>query len=125
MKKILSYWVKDPVTGNLNMHEKISYDLGEEYDELYINGVLQYKKPMLEVETNNQDEMTYFVVHVNGRALYGDYNIWNEMIEWSTKTFGPAPEDGVWTGGARWYVNNARFWFRDEKDREWFILRWS
>jgi hypothetical protein len=50
---------------------------------------------------------------------------WNEMIEWSVKTYGPTPEDGVWTPSARWYANNAKFWFRDEQDRTAFLLKWA
>ena len=50
---------------------------------------------------------------------------WNQMVEWCVETYGPTPEDGVWTPGARWYVNNAKFWFRHKKDLEWFILRWQ
>lgn len=67
----------------------------------------------------------YYVIAVKGPIIYGNYNIWNEMIDWAFDTFGPTPTDGVWTPDARWYVNNCRFYFREEKDREWFILRWS
>ena len=50
---------------------------------------------------------------------------WNDMIEWMVDTFGPSAKDGVWTPDQRWYANNAKFWFRDQKDRDWFVLRWS
>jgi hypothetical protein len=53
---------------------------------------------------------------------------WNEMMEWMIATFGPSgtPENpGCWTPDQRWYANNAKFWFRNEKDRTMFILRWS
>jgi hypothetical protein len=50
---------------------------------------------------------------------------WSDMIEWMVTTFGPTDKEGVWTPGQRWYVNNAKFWFRDQKDRDWFVLRWS
>lgn len=33
--------------------------------------------------------------------------------------------DGVWTPDQRWYANNAKFWFRNPKDRDWFVLRCS
>lgn len=67
----------------------------------------------------------YYCVAVDASHLYGYSDIWNEMIDWAIETFGPTPVDGVWTPDARWYINNAKFWFREEKDREWFILRWS
>jgi hypothetical protein len=47
------------------------------------------------------------------------------MMEWTVKTFGPSAWDGVWTPDQRWYANNAKFWFRDAKDLEWFMLKWS
>ena len=50
---------------------------------------------------------------------------WGDMMEWMVKTFGPTAKDGVWTADQRWYVNNAKFWFRNAKDRDWFVLRWS
>ncbi len=50
---------------------------------------------------------------------------WNEMMAWMIDTFGPTAHDGVWTPSMRWYANNAKFWFRNEKDLTMFILRWS
>jgi hypothetical protein len=40
-------------------------------------------------------------------------------------SFGPTAHDGVWTPDMRWYANNAKFWFRNKKDLEWFLLRWA
>lgn len=55
---------------------------------------------------------------------------WLDMESWCTETFGPgcralwgekkAPEPAQ-----RWYMNNRKFWFRNERDRTLFILRWS
>ena len=50
---------------------------------------------------------------------------WLDMEKWMTETFGPQPENGVFTPGARWYANDSRFWFRNKEDLEWFILRWQ
>ena len=50
---------------------------------------------------------------------------WNIMVEWCVTTFGPTPEDGVWTPDARWYVNNSKFWFKDPADITMFLLKWS
>jgi len=58
-------------------------------------------------------------------TVYPALRHWHEMISWTANTFGPTVDDGVWTPGQRWYVNNARFWFRDEQDRILFLLRWS
>jgi len=50
---------------------------------------------------------------------------WSDMMQWMVNTFGPTPFDSIWTPDQRWHVNNAKFWFRDAKDRDWFVLRWS
>ena len=39
-------------------------------------------------------------------------NIWKE-----TKSLTPEPLQ-------RWYANNRKFWFKEEKDRTMFILKW-
>jgi hypothetical protein len=47
---------------------------------------------------------------------------WHEMGEWMGKTFG----NGDWTTEhGRWVGSNYKYWFRDEQDRTFFILRWS
>lgn len=50
---------------------------------------------------------------------------WQPMMEWVLDTFGPCAIDGVWTPNMRWYANNSKFWFRNKKDMDWFVLRWS
>jgi len=50
---------------------------------------------------------------------------WSDMMAWMVNTFGPTPFDSIWMPDQRWHVNNAKFWFRDAKDRDWFVLRWS
>lgn len=54
---------------------------------------------------------------------------WLEMEQWCIDTYGPA--SNVWetfkeaNNLGRWYMNARKFWFLDEKDREWFIIRWT
>ena len=61
----------------------------------------------------------YLTVHPNNGSR------WNEMMAWMVSTFGPSAEDGIWTPNMRWYANNSKFWFREEKDITMFILRWT
>ena len=76
----------------------------------------------------------FYLEYGTGRAFGHDYltvapmnaeSKWNNMMVWMVKTFGPTAKDGVWTADQRWYANNAKFWFRNAKDRDWFVLRWS
>jgi hypothetical protein len=46
-------------------------------------------------------------------------------MEWCVESFGASAEMGVWEPGARWYANNAKFWFRNDEDRTLFLLRWQ
>jgi hypothetical protein len=53
---------------------------------------------------------------------------WDDMMKWVVETFGPSgtPRNpGCWSPDQRWYANNAKFWFRDKQDLEWFMLRWA
>lgn len=50
---------------------------------------------------------------------------WDSMRVWCIDTFGETPGDGVWTPGARWYENNQAFWFREQSDLAYFVLRWT
>ncbi len=71
----------------------------------------------------------YYTVHpVFGWDLthdWGGIDTWDKMMSWCVNTFGPSARDGTWTPNMRWYANNAKFWFRTEQDRDWFLLRWS
>ena len=78
----------------------------------------------LKLSTYDFNGETYYEVKPVG-WMHKDELRWNDMITWVVETFGPTAYDGVWTPGERWYANNARFYFRNIKDRDWFVLRWS
>lgn len=56
---------------------------------------------------------------------------WFDMEAWCHQTYGPSSTSPIWgearapEPAERWYMNNRTFWFRDEKDRTIFILKWS
>lgn len=74
--------------------------------------------PGLELGEGTVFDQPYYTVRPKGIP-------WYEMEPWCRETFGPTPETGVWEPNARWYMNAERIWFRDEKDRTLFVLRWS
>jgi hypothetical protein len=53
---------------------------------------------------------------------------WLRMETWCLDTFGSNgsawDKDKAPHPNARWYMNDRRFWFREEKDRTLFILKW-
>jgi len=46
---------------------------------------------------------------------------WDEMGTWMVKTFG----NGDWMMDGLWVGSDRKYWFRDERDRTFFILKWS
>lgn len=49
---------------------------------------------------------------------------WREMELWCEQSFGPI--SNVWDEElGRWYSNDRKFWFRNERDSTLFIMRWS
>ena len=54
---------------------------------------------------------------------WGGIDKWGLMEDWCNETFGIS--EGAFEPKQRWYVNSARFWFREKKDLEWFILKWQ
>ena len=57
---------------------------------------------------------------------------WLEMEKWCLQACGEST-GSIWAEekykhsaqpGERWYGNNRKFWFRDEKDRMMFVLKW-
>jgi hypothetical protein len=77
----------------------------------------------LEIDTGTVYGQEYYTVMPKG-WMWRDFE-WNDLREWCDETFGPTPADGIWTPDQRWYVNSERFWFKNQKDRDWFVLRWS
>ncbi len=55
---------------------------------------------------------------------------WIDMETWCVETFGERG-DNMWgekkapKPSSRWYGNNRKFWFREQKDRDWFVIKWN
>jgi hypothetical protein len=104
---------------NSAVQDKIISDIAkrmaQDIDDEILMGALGWHR--LELDEVTVSGTRYLTVHpTNSRN-------WNDMMTWMVDTFGPS--DGKIKSDTRWYSTNARFWFRDEKDRTWFILRWS
>lgn len=55
---------------------------------------------------------------------------WLEMESWAIRTYGEV--GSVWQAdrwiespAQRWYMNDRKFWFREEKDRTMFVIKWA
>lgn len=62
----------------------------------------------------------YYIVTKGNRF----YRMHDEQFTWCKETFG---EPGVFssTDRCRWYQNGSFFYFLNEEDCSWFLMRWS
>lgn len=93
--------------------------MAKDIDDEVLMTVMGWHEYKLELDEGRVYGSRYLTVHPSNESA------WNEMMAWMVDTFGPTAHDGVWTPNMRWYANNAKFWFRNQKDRDWFVLRWS
>lgn len=82
------------------------------------------------------EELVLSEGRVNGARYYCVEPVggnWIEMETWCQTVLGESGEiwtiknedEFGWPEQNRWYANNRKFWFRNEKDRTMFIMRWS
>jgi len=66
---------------------------------------------------DNQPKWPYWV-----RPYNYDEKDWQDMSQWMVNTF----DDSNWLSeNALWVGSDRKYWFRNEQDRTFFILRWS
>lgn len=101
--------------------DKASKQLADDIDRQVLKSMGYVFDFYLEYSTGKVFGKQYLTV-----APMNAEGMWSDMMEWMVATFGPLDDSqGVFTPNQRWYANNAKFWFRDQKDRDWFVLRWS
>jgi len=66
---------------------------------------------------DNQPKYPYWVKPLNYSA-----DEWLDMSDWITETMG---ESDWSSANTRCIGSNQKLWFRDERDRTMFILKWS
>lgn len=64
----------------------------------------------------------YWVQPELGGLFSKRYDRYQEINDWCNKTFGASTE--AWNN-PRWSASNRKYWFKYEKDRMLFVLRWS
>jgi hypothetical protein len=100
---------------NTNASDMEAWD-GSNWQRLDQMSITFYK---LEFSSGTVFGKTYSIAEPKGNPPF------TEMIKWCNETLGPTADDGVWTPDMRWYVNDSKFCFRDERDRTMFSIRWS
>jgi hypothetical protein len=84
-------------------------------DEFYIE--FPVEKRLETGYADNQPKWPYWV-----RPHNYDEKEWYDMDKWLLNIMG----DNNWhKENARWVGSNRKYWFRDDQDRTFFILRWT
>jgi hypothetical protein len=101
--------------------EDAAQKISDDIDKQILKGVGYVFDYYLEYGTGKvfgQEYLTVAPMNAEGK--------WADMMQWMVDSFGALDDThGVFTPNQRWYANNAKFWFRNQKDRDWFVLRWS
>lgn len=92
-----------------------------------------YKRLMDDIKNRPVEEVVLGERRVHGARYYTAEPIggnWLDMETWAMDTYGGPGEfwsqhDFAWPECPRWFMNDRKFWFRNEKDRTLFIMRWS
>ena len=66
---------------------------------------------------DNQPKWPYWI-----RPYNYDEQEWYDIDKWLLATMG---QNNWLTENARWVGSNQKYWFRDERDRTLFLLKWS
>jgi hypothetical protein len=100
-------------TKNMELYDGKSWTIV--VDELY--------EAKLEITTGEEKfGDCYYWVQVNAPGLFSERRQKNlDIHEWVVTTYGPSSEWGY----GRWCSSDERYWFKEEKDRSWFILKWT
>ncbi len=91
------------------------------------------KRLMDDIQNRPVEALVCDVQTVHGARYYTvspDGGNWLDMETWCRATFGEPGEiwpkqDFCWPKAPRWMQNNRKFWFRNEKDRDWFVIKWN
>lgn len=74
----------------------------------------------IEIGYNGDYDQPYWV-DINFSGL-GSYEKYSEVHAWVNEKFGHKTDS--WNN-PRWSASNRKYWFKYEKDRTLFVLRWS
>jgi hypothetical protein len=99
--------------------------LAAEIDRSVLKSMGYYKDVQLVRDTGTVFGIRYHTMEPRNLEWQDSRKIWDDMMLWCNHAFGELSLPWQTEPNGRWYANNAKFWFRDEKDLAWFMLRWA
>jgi len=107
-------------------------ELDKKYQQQVMSSMKAIKRLMDDINNRPLEEIMLGEGKVYGSRYYTVEPVggnWLEMEKWCIEVFGEGSR-ALWgekkapEPARRWYANNRKFWFRNERDRTIFILRW-
>lgn len=80
------------------------------------------RKDSVNVGYSPEYEQPYWAEPIAGGIFSRRQQRYADIDEWVRKTFGDSNEG--WKN-PRWSASNRKYWFKYEKDRTLFVMRWS
>jgi hypothetical protein len=130
----LQSWQEEIINGMAQGHEIKIMMSGRQIGKSTINQqIAAYKRMMQDIMNRPVEDIVLAERKVHGARYYTAEPVggnWLEMESWALDTYGTPgeiwpKEDFAWPECPRWMMNDRKFWFRNEKDRTLFIMRWS
>jgi hypothetical protein len=130
----LQSWQEEIINGMAQGHEiKIMMSGRQTGKTTYSQQVQLYKRMMQDIMNRPVEDIVLAERRIHGARYYTAEPVggnWLEMETWALDTYGNPgeiwpEEEFIWPECPRWMMNDRKFWFREERDRTLFILRWS
>jgi len=105
--------------------------MADQIDIDVMKGLGVYKDVELVRSTGTVYSLRYHTVELRNLEWQDTRRMWDDMMLWCQGQFGDTgslwyeTKNLVQQPHQRWYVNDRKFWFRDEADLLMFVLRWS
>ena len=105
---------------------------GRQTGKSVLNNAIAYKRILDDIYNRPVEDIKLSEGTVYGARYYTAEVIggsWHEMEHWCHETFGELG-DNMWGDdrspkpAQRWYMNNRKFWFRNESDLTMFVMKW-
>ena len=94
---------------------------GRQFGKMHASMLIDVIATLKRIDTgyaDNQPKWPYWV-----QPRYYTVLDWHKMNVWMTATFGHC--DWSTIKNSRWVGSDRKYWFRDERDRTLFLLKWS
>ena len=105
--------------------EQVAQEMSANIDRSILKSLGYYADVEFVRSTGTVFGHLYHTVEPRNIEWQDSRRMWDDIFLWCSQMFGEVGSPWQTEPNRRWYANNSKFWFRDEKDLAWFMLRWK